>query len=87
MGLVLYGSYWCAISIARPFPFREELFLAAAIGGVCCQLWFYILTISDSSELQEFCIVCFSFHCCNFAILILAILEYRNPEVKKSNSD
>jgi len=33
LGLLLYGSYLCAISISRPFPFREELFLSAAIGG------------------------------------------------------
>ena len=41
------------------------------------------LMIQPTQSLQEFCIVCFSFHCCNFALLVLAILEYRNPEVKK----
>eukprot|EP00435_Cladocopium_sp_Y103_P069701 s238_g33.t2 len=34
LGLVLYGSYWCAISISSPFPFREKIFLTAAIGGI-----------------------------------------------------
>ncbi|CAL1166002.1 unnamed protein product [Cladocopium goreaui] len=81
LGLVLYGSYWCAISISSPFPFREEIFLTAAIGGGCFSIYLlYVIKVI----LQEFCIVCFSFHCCNFAILILAILEYRNPEVKKA---
>ena len=32
--------------------------------------------------LKEFCIVCFSFHMCNFSMLVLAILEYNNPEIK-----
>eukprot|EP00434_Breviolum_minutum_P018899 symbB.v1.2.016666.t3/scaffold1250.1/size128898/8 len=80
LGLVLYGSYLCAISISRPFPFREELFLSAAIGGGGFSIYLlYVIKVI----LQEFCIVCFSFHCCNFALLVLAILEYRNPEVKK----
>lgn len=51
------------------------------------QAQFHKAVTAPSCSWQEFCIVCFSFHCCNFAILILAILEYRNPEVKKMNSD
>lgn len=47
--------------------------------GACfsCYLLYVIKVI-----LKEFCIVCFSFHCCNFAMLVLAVLEFRNPSVK-----
>jgi hypothetical protein len=37
--------------------------------------------------LKEFCIVCFSFHTCNFSMLILSALEYRDPEVKAKKTD
>ena len=32
---------------------------------------------------KEFCIVCFSFHMANFSMLVLAVLEYNNPEIKQ----
>lgn len=51
--------------------------------GIYIQCQYTKLSQLRAASWQEFCIVCFSFHCCNFAILILAILEYRNPEVKK----
>jgi uncharacterized membrane protein len=57
--MMLYSAYFLAISIKRPFPLREALFLAVAIGGACfsCYLLYVIKVI-----LKEFCIVCFSFH-------------------------
>lgn len=79
-GLLLYSTYFAAISIQRPFPFREQIFLGVAVAGGCFSL--YLLYVIKFI-LREFCIVCFSFHCCNFAMLALACLEYRNPEVRK----
>ena len=107
-GLLMYTGYLVAISIKGPWPFREQLFLAATIcahpykpqspqspsdtlltpvapvaAGACfsCYLLYVIKVI-----LKEFCIVCFTFHCCNFSLLILAVLEYRNPEHVKPKS-
>ena len=55
-------------------------FLAVASAGGCFSLYLlYVIKV----VLQEFCIVCFTFHCCNFIMLLLAVLEYRNPEVRK----
>eukprot|EP00931_Biecheleriopsis_adriatica_P111110 TRINITY_DN85455_c0_g1_i1.p1 TRINITY_DN85455_c0_g1~~TRINITY_DN85455_c0_g1_i1.p1 ORF type:complete len:164 (+),score=22.79 TRINITY_DN85455_c0_g1_i1:76-567(+) len=77
-GLILYACYFLAISVKFHFPFREQLFLAVAIGGGFFSVYLlYVIKVI----LKEFCIVCFSFHCCNFCMLVLAILEYRNPEV------
>lgn len=45
LGLVLYTSYWWAISIP-PFPFREELFLGAATGGACFSVYLlYVIKV------------------------------------------
>merc|ERR1711957_940997 len=78
-GLGLYTAYLLAISIRKPFPFREELFLSVAVsGGIFSLYLLYVIKVI----LKEFCIVCFSFHCCNFSMLLLAIAEYRSPEVK-----
>eukprot|EP01051_Picozoa_sp_SAG22_P000676 SAG22_NODE_20_length_32168_cov_40.859241_6_plen_136_part_00 len=77
-GILLYSTYFLVISYKKPWPLREALFLMVGIGGACfsCYLLYVIKMI-----LKEFCIVCFSFHCCNFAMLVLSILEYRNPSV------
>merc|ERR1712176_1250302 len=72
-GLILYSAYFLAISIRFYFPFREELFLAVAVGGACFSV--YLLYVIKFI-LKEFCIVCFSFHMCNFSMLALAIFEY-----------
>lgn len=82
--MMMYSAYFLAISNKRwgPLaPLREVIFLSVAIGGAIfsCYLLYVIKFI-----LKEFCIVCFSFHCCNFTMLLLAVLEFRNPEVKKA---
>ena len=60
--------------------FREQLFLAVAVGGACFSLYLlYVIKVI----LKEFCIVCFSFHMANFSMLVLAVLEYNNPEIKQ----
>lgn len=80
-GLLLYSCYFLAISVKVPFPLREEAFLAVATAGGFFSIYLlYVIKVI----LQEFCIVCFSFHCCNFGMLALAILEYRAPEVGKT---
>merc|ERR1712113_1335222 len=78
-GLLLYSAYFLAISIRHRFPFREQLFLSVAVCGsvFSCYLLYVIKFI-----LKEFCIVCFSFHMCNFTMLVLAVLEFRSPEVR-----
>ena len=80
-GLFLYTCYFIGISIPFRFPFREELFLAAAVAGAC--FGGYLLYIIKF-VLKDFCIVCFTFHSCNFTMLILAVLEYRNPEPRRT---
>ena len=77
-GILLYSAYFVAISVRVKFPFREQLFLAVALAGAIfsCYLLYVIKFI-----LKDFCIVCASFHVCNFSMLVLAVLEYRNPEV------
>ena len=76
-GILQYTAYLIAISIRGPWPMREELFLGATVGGAIfsCYLLYIIKVV-----LKEFCIVCFTFHCCNFLLLSLGVLEYRNPE-------
>merc|ERR1712146_492701 len=77
-GIILYSAYFVAISVRFRFPFREELFLAVAVAGAIfsCYLLYVIKFI-----LKDFCIVCATFHACNFTMLSLAFFEYRNPEV------
>ena len=55
------------------------MFLIVAAGGGCfsCYLLYVIKFV-----LKDFCIVCTSFHIANFTMLILAVLEYRDPEVR-----
>ena len=82
-GILLYGAYFVAITFRRPWtviPFREEMFLAVATVGACfsCYLLYVIKYV-----LNDFCIVCTTFHLCNFSMLVLAALEYRSPEMKK----
>lgn len=82
-GISLYSAYFVAISIPKPFLLREELFLAVAfIGAVfSCYLLYVIKFV-----LKDFCVVCATFHVCNFVMLVLACLEYRNPEVAYRHS-
>ena len=60
------------------FPLRETLFLAVASAGACFSIYLlYVIKV----VLQDFCIVCASFHAANFCMLVLAILEYRSPSI------
>lgn len=77
-GILLYATYFLAISLPRPFPFREVLFLSAAVAGGCFSV--YLLYVIKF-VLHDFCIVCTSFHVCNFTMLALAIAEFRSPSV------
>mmetsp|Transcript_471 Transcript_471/g.555 ORF Transcript_471/g.555 Transcript_471/m.555 type:complete len:225 (+) Transcript_471:180-854(+) len=79
VGLLLYAAYFLAISIPFGWYKREELFLLVAVAGAAfsCYLLFVIKFV-----LLDFCIVCTSFHICNFIMLFLAFLEYRNPTVR-----
>lgn len=79
IGLILYAIYFVAITVPVHFPLREELFLfAAIIGSIFSTGLLYIIKF----VLNDFCIVCTSFHGCNFVMLLLAFLEYRDPQVK-----
>mmetsp|Transcript_11083 Transcript_11083/g.12688 ORF Transcript_11083/g.12688 Transcript_11083/m.12688 type:complete len:224 (+) Transcript_11083:153-824(+) len=76
-GIFLYTTYFLAISIPFRWFMREELFLTVAIAGALfsCYLLYVIKFV-----LSDFCIVCTSFHICNFMMLFLAFLEYRKPQ-------
>jgi len=77
-GIILYSAYLFAITIPFHFFMREEIFLTVAVAGgiFSCYLLYVIKYI-----LNDFCIVCTSFHVCNFIMLVLAIIEYRSPSV------
>lgn len=79
IGIILYTCYFVALSYPRPWPYREVLFLTVAVAGALfsCYLLYVIKFI-----LKEFCIVCASFHTCNFLMLLLAISEYRRPSTR-----
>jgi len=79
IGILLYTVYFIALSYPRSWHYREALFLAVAVGGAIfsCYLVYVIKFI-----LNEFCIVCASFHGCNFLMLLLAIFEYRKPTTR-----
>ena len=47
----------------------------AAGGFFSCYLLYVLKFI-----LGDFCIVCTTFHVCNFSMLYLAIQDYKNPE-------
>ena len=78
MGVLLYSTYFVAISLTFRVPFREQLFLASASAGACFSMY---LSYVIKYVLEDFCIVCFSFHVCNFWMLGLAIREYNAPQV------
>eukprot|EP00908_Phaeocystis_cordata_P007632 Transcript_18287.p3 GENE.Transcript_18287~~Transcript_18287.p3 ORF type:complete len:122 (-),score=61.73 Transcript_18287:589-954(-) len=79
MGMGLYGAYFVAACLWYLLPptFRSSLFLTVAAGGACfsCYLLYVLKFI-----LKDFCIVCTGFHCVNFSMLTLAILEYSSPD-------
>ena len=79
IGVALYGAYFVAGCLwhALPAGFRPQLFLTVAAGGGCfsCYLLYVLKFI-----LKDFCIVCTGFHCVNFSMLTLAILEYWSPD-------
>ena len=85
LGLTLYGAYFVAGCLwsALPAGFRSRLFLAVAAGGGCfsCYLLYVLKFI-----LKDFCIVCTGFHCVNFSMLTLAILEYWSPDPAASGT-
>mmetsp|Transcript_36151 Transcript_36151/g.71863 ORF Transcript_36151/g.71863 Transcript_36151/m.71863 type:complete len:160 (-) Transcript_36151:113-592(-) len=79
-GLLLYSAYFIAACIWDYMPFRKALFLTVASCGACfsCYLLFVLKFI-----LKDFCIVCTSFHCVNFSMLAVAILEFRDRQAEK----
>ena len=78
-GILLCSAYFVAISVRVKFPFREQLFF----GGRPRRCDLFVLPVRHQVHSEDFCIVCASFHVCNFSMLVLAVLEYRNPEVMR----
>ena len=62
---------------------RERLFLAVAVTGAAFSVYLlYVIKV----VLKEFCIVCFTFHCCNFTMLGLAFVQWNiSGSNEKSN--
>lgn len=79
-GIILYGAYFIAACLWDVFPFRKTIFLTVASVGACfsCYLLYVLKFI-----LGDFCIVCTGFHCVNFAMLTVAIFEYRDRDSEK----
>jgi uncharacterized membrane protein len=75
-GIILYSAYFF-YPILRFIPMRQHLFFAVACAGGCFSLYLlYILKV----VLGDFCIVCMTFHTCNFCMLALARAEWKAPE-------
>jgi vitamin-K-epoxide reductase (warfarin-sensitive) len=76
-GILLYSAYFVAACLWDVIPagFRKTLFLTVAVAGGCfsCYLLYVLKFI-----LGDFCIVCTGFHTVNFAMLAVAIFEYRD---------
>jgi len=74
-GIILYSCYFLAACLWTVMPFRKPLFLTVASVGACfsCYLLYVLKFI-----LGDFCIVCTGFHCVNFSMLAVAILEFRD---------
>lgn len=83
-GLLLYG-----VLFLYPFmtflPERETVLLAICSVSVCFSCYLiYVLKF----ELEDFCVVCMTFHTCNFVMFYLAVDEFRHRNDKsktKSN--
>ena len=76
-GLLLYGGFYTAGVLWDRVPARGPIFLAVATCGACfsCYLMYVLKFV-----LKDFCVVCTSFHSVNFAMLILAVCEFRSAQ-------
>ena len=76
-GLTLYSAYFYAGGLWNHIPYRQYVFITVASAGACfsCYLLYVLKVI-----LQDFCIVCTSFHVVNFSMLYLATREVRAPQ-------
>ena len=72
-GIFLYGVLFLYPLLKHKVPSPEAGFLAVCSVSVLFSLYLlYVLKF----ELEDFCVVCVTFHACNFSMFYLAILEY-----------
>merc|ERR1712159_323796 len=78
-GLVVYSLYLLYPSkLGRMLPSPHVVLLAMSIGGCCFSAYLlYVLKYI----LQDFCIVCTTFHVTNFTMFVVVLFEYRNPSI------
>ncbi len=75
-GMLLYGAYFaaaCLWDLLGAIGIRRHMFLAvASVGGAFSCYLLYVLHYI----LEDFCVVCFTFHVVNFSMLLIAIAEF-----------
>ena len=71
-----YGAYFaaaCLWDLLGAIGIRRHMFLAvASVGGAFSCYLLYVLHYI----LEDFCVVCFTFHVVNFSMLLIAIAEF-----------
>merc|ERR1711998_269153 len=78
-GLGVYSVYLLyPTKLFRMMPNPHNFLLFMSIGG--CIFSAYLLYVLKFI-LQDFCIVCTTFHFTNFSMLAVVIMEYRNPTI------
>merc|ERR1711907_512453 len=78
-GLVIYFIYLLyPTKLFRVFPSPPTVLLLMSMAGCCfsCYLLYVLKFI-----LQDFCIVCTTFHCINFSMFAVVVAEFRNPSM------
>eukprot|EP00462_Mataza_sp_D1_P024109 CAMPEP_0175145672 /NCGR_PEP_ID=MMETSP0087-20121206/14917_1 /TAXON_ID=136419 /ORGANISM="Unknown Unknown, Strain D1" /LENGTH=187 /DNA_ID=CAMNT_0016430477 /DNA_START=84 /DNA_END=647 /DNA_ORIENTATION=+ len=77
-GLFLYSLLFL-YPLATFVPARESLLLAICSGSVGFSVYLiYVLKF----QLNDFCVVCMSFHLCNFVMFFLAVMEFRDKSAQ-----
>jgi len=81
-GIILYTLMFLYPSMTF-IPAQETIFLTICSVSVCFSVYLiYVLKF----ELQDFCVVCVTFHMCNFTMFGLAVREYRSVPTKAGNT-
>lgn len=73
IGMFLYSLLFLYPMLKHKISSAETIFVAICSASILFSMYLlYVLKF----ELEDFCVVCFTFHSCNFSMFYLAILEY-----------
>ena len=83
-GIFLYSLLFLYPILKHKIPSPETIFLTICSVSVIFSMYLlYVLKF----ELEDFCVVCFTFHGCNFSMFYLAILEYNSRATTEDDDD